>query len=228
MGNNRGKNQIMRKLLFIIGFICSLPFIGIGQNFTTYYFKGIDDDILRQLNAERNDGTTIKSMQKDKTGYLIIGNTSTINWCGVPFQASISSETKNGITFLYIVLDKSIITVSSQNVISLQDINNNKELFMYDVYNVDNGFLNNTNGTQSTFQPSQQNNSNSYSQYQYWENIARDYYQKLGYETNASLRTTYMSGYKQAQAQMQQIRASNYNIQQSQFEYAPSPSNPGK
>ena len=60
-------------------------------------------------------------------------------------------------------------------------------------------------------------------------NIARDYYQKLGYETDASLRMTYLSGYKQAQAQMQQIRPqAAHVIQQSAFEFAQPPSNPGK
>lgn len=82
---------------------------------------------------------------------------------------------------------------------------------------------------QPSYQPLQQDNSYLISQYQYWENIARDYYQKLGYETDASLRMTYLSGYKQAQAQMQQIRPqAAHVIQQSAFEFAQPPSNPGK
>ena len=79
------------------------------------------------------------------------------------------------------------------------------------------------------YQSVQQDYSYLISQYQYWENIARDYYQKLGYETDASLRMTYLSGYKQAQAQMQQIRPqAAHVIQQSAFEFAQPPSNPGK
>ncbi len=81
---------------------------------------------------------------------------------------------------------------------------------------------------QPSFQPLQQDYSYLNSQYQFWEGQARNYYQQLGYTTDASQRMTYLSAYKDAQHQMQQIRMqANGNIQQSQFEFAPAPGNPG-
>lgn len=82
---------------------------------------------------------------------------------------------------------------------------------------------------QPSVQPLQQDNSYLISQYQYWEGQARNYYQQLGNTTDASLRMTYLSGYKDAQHQMQQIRPqAAHVIQQSAFEFAQPPSNPGK
>jgi len=81
---------------------------------------------------------------------------------------------------------------------------------------------------QPSYQPLQQDYSYLISQYQYWDGQARNYYQQLGYTTDASLRMTYLNSYKDAQHQMQQIRMqANGNIQQSQFEFAPAPGNPG-
>lgn len=77
-------------------------------------------------------------------------------------------------------------------------------------------------------QPIQKDYSSLISQYQYWEGQAQNYYQKLGYETNGSLRMSYLNGYKQAQGQMIQIRAqADGYIQKSQFESAIPPKNPG-
>lgn len=118
-------------------------------------------------------------------------------------------------------------------ILGLYEYNNGDYVLVdYLTFNGTRTYYAETSTNNNNYQPSQsvqKDYSFLKSQYYYWEGQVKNYYQLLGSETDASLRMTYLSGYKQAQAQMQQIRPqAAHVIQQSAFEFAQPPSNPGK
>lgn len=225
MGNNRAKKK-MRKIIIVLIVVAFSNAI-YAQDCFKYHCKGISDELIEALNAENPD-YPINKMEGERD-FLICN--SGVAWAfGYTIAGRINFETLNGVFVTTVTTPEIIISVSDENVLKVVFLSDNVQC-LYDVLKIE-GVDNVGNNSTNTYnQTIQQDYSGLVQQYQYWDKQAQLYYQYLGQETNYSLRMTYLSNYKQAQAQMGQIRASSYgkiHIQQSPFETYPAPSNPNK